>query len=224
MIDCQVIIQARMSSARFPGKMLAPLARRPLVAHVIARAIEAVGGDRVVVATSLESSDDPLAAYVAGELRIPVFRGDLDNVVLRFQECLKKYPSRWFVRVCGDSPVIDPELIKKGMELRTEDTDLVTNVAVRTFPPGQSVEVIQAQSFAGIDAYSLVQDEREHLTLHYYRNPATYRIRAFESGNPELALQRMVVDSLEDLQTLDVTMGSNEAVGRGFAEYARSAE
>src|SRR5712675_887192 len=97
----RAFIQARMSSARFPGKVLAPLDGEPIIAQVIKRVSQAVGRDRITVATSDDRSDDPLACYV-DQLGISVYRGSLNDVFSRFRSCLEAYPCTWFFRVCAD--------------------------------------------------------------------------------------------------------------------------
>src|SRR5438067_6023040 len=124
----RVLIQARMSSARFPGKMLAPFRGRPLIAQVLERFRELDLYSRIVVLTSVDATDDPLADFVANRCAVPVFRGELDNVVARFQSALTKYPCEWFVRISGDSPLIDGSLVQAMMRLSDRDHDVVSNV------------------------------------------------------------------------------------------------
>lgn len=191
-----------MSSRRFPGKVLAPLAGRPLIAWVAGRVAEAVPKDRIVVVTSTDESDDPLARYVES-LGLALFRGDLDNVVRRFQACLQQHPADWIVRICADSPVLDPELITLLAQGATADFDLVTNVQVRSFPKGQSVEFINARIFAALDPAALSLEEQEHLTQVFYRNPQRYRIRNVVANDTALAGQSHVVDTLDDMLAME---------------------
>src|SRR5262245_39745954 len=112
-----------MGSARFPGKVLAPFRGRPLIASVIARVSEA-GPGAIVVATTTESTDDPLVAYLH-QLDVPVFRGQEANVVARFQACLADYPCRWFLRVCADSPLIDGNVMREILRADRSSVDLI---------------------------------------------------------------------------------------------------
>lgn len=198
-----------MSSRRFPGKVLALLAGRPLIAHVLERCSQAFGPASVVLATSGEASDDALAAYADG-LGYAVFRGPLEDTFTRFRQCLATHPCEWFVRISGDSPLIDPRLISRIAERRCAGLDLVTNVQARTFPPGQSVEVVLADRFESIDAGGLSAEEREHVTLAYYRRPGEFRIRNVLSRDPALAKRRMVVDTAEDLRALEALLAAGE--------------
>ena len=208
----RIFVQARMSSRRFAGKMLTPLAGRPLVDHVVERCAKAFGQDAVVLATSVDASDDPLAAHAARK-GWHHFRGDLDNVLRRLQQCLAGHPCDWFVRISGDSPLIDPELIARIAEKRAEPYDLVTNVQTRTFPPGQSVEVIRARCFEQLDSESLSADEREHVTPVFYRSPGKYRICNVVSRDPGLAKRAMTVDTPQDLAAVEALLRSGGVPG-----------
>src|SRR6185503_15435408 len=110
----RVFVQARMSSQRFPGKVLAPFRGEPIISHVVARAAAAVPRDAITVATSSERSDDPLVRYLEGE-GVSVFRGPLDDVLGRFQACLSAHPCEWLFRVCADSPLLDHHVILRMM-------------------------------------------------------------------------------------------------------------
>lgn len=217
----RVLIQARMSSTRFPGKMLAPLQGSPLIAHVIARVSEAVPKDRIVVVTSTDQSDDPLALYVKTGLGIALFRGHLNNVVRRFQDCMKDFPAERFMRVCGDSPVIDPALISAviGLAESDESADLTTNVRHRTFPPGQSLEVVKTSSFLELDSDEMTAEEREHATLYYYHHPERFKIKSLVANDPVLVRRRLVVDTLDDLRHIENVLMSQTEQTRGYANY-----
>jgi spore coat polysaccharide biosynthesis protein SpsF len=199
----RIFIQARMSSARFPGKMLAPFAGRPLIAQVLERFREFDLHSRVVVLTSIDSTDDPLADFVASRCSVPVFRGDLDNVVARFQSALAEYPCEWFVRISGDSPLIDASLVHAMIGFSDHNKDVVSNVVRRTFPPGQSVECVRSDVFRTLDSKKLTSDQREHVTKVFYDRPHDWRVRSVICEDPSWMGVRMVVDHLDDLRALE---------------------
>lgn len=198
-----------MSSYRFPGKMLAPFAGRPLVEAVLGRLASVVGRERIVLATSTDLTDAPLAGY-AQALGYHVFRGELANVFARFQACARAFPAEWVVRICGDSPVLDARLIPMLLAQRTADVDVVTNVAVRSYPPGQSVEILNVRTLAGIDAAALSHDEQEHPTQVFYRNPQKFRVRNVAGSDPQWPRLSFVVDTLDDLRRLEALAKSGE--------------
>lgn len=194
-----------MSSARFPGKVLAPFVGRPIIAHVLASVLRTLSPRNVVILTSEEPSDDPLSAY-AQMLGARVFRGALTDVFSRFQSGLRENPCDWFFRLSADSPLMDASLLSHAMSHLSErkDTlDLITNVQKRTFPKGHSVELLRAESFAAIDANQLTQDEREHVTKFYYTHPGLFHILNFESGDSAQANINFCVDTIDDLRRLE---------------------
>jgi len=200
--DLRVLVQARMSSTRFPGKVLAPLAGKAMILHVLERCAVAFGSGAVVLLTSVDRSDDPLAHHV-GRAGFVVFRGELENVARRFQQCLEAHRCDWFARISGDSPLIDPELIARVAAARREGLDLVTNVQQRTFPAGQSVEVVRSAGFSRLDASRMTPEEREHVTQVFYRHPERYAILNLRSSDERLAEQRYAVDTPEDLASAE---------------------
>ena len=104
------VVQARMGSTRFPGKVLADLAGMPVIRHVIERLRACRNVDRIVIATSSAAEDDPLAAY-AESLGVDVLRGDERDVLSRFVAAARRYDADIVIRITGDCPLIDPELI-----------------------------------------------------------------------------------------------------------------
>ena len=211
-MEIRAFIQARMSSKRFPGKVLAPLSGRPIIAHVIDHVSKVVSADGIVVATSTDQSDDPLACYVR-HLGFQVFRGPLENVFRRFHLCLREYPCRWFFRVCADSPALDIRLLRQALAMCVEPrVDLITNVFPRTFPKGRSVELINAESFytLGLDR-EMNREEKEHVTKVFYDHPSEFMILNFESGDPSLINKSFAVDRPEDLDLLAQSLSPAQA-------------
>lgn len=199
----RVFIQARMSSRRFPGKVLAPLSGQPLIKGLLQQTLRVVPLTQVVVLTSVESSDDPLVCYLQN-LDVAVYRGSLQNVASRFHDCLGHYSCDWFVRLCADSPFLDPTVLTSVLAHQGRlDLDLVTNVYPRTFPKGHSVEMVKAASFAALNPQSLSDEEKEHVTAVFYQHPEQFRILNVTSSDPRQASISYVVDTVDDLQRLE---------------------
>lgn len=205
----RVFVQARMSSQRFPGKVLAPLGGQPIIKRLLDKVAQVVPLSSVVILTSVEPSDDPLACY-ARSLGAPVYRGELENVAGRFGRCLDEYPCDWFIRLCADSPLLDAAVLKTLISYKDRlDLDLVTNVYPRTFPKGHSAEMVKAESFAALDIGALSAEEKEHVTAVFYRQPQRFRILNVASGDPRQAGLSYAVDTLEDLQRLEALGNAN---------------
>lgn len=202
-MSVSVLIQARMSSRRFPGKVLAPLQGKPIIRHVLTAVEQALPQGQIVVVTSSEQSDDPLVSYL-NALDVSVFRGPLENVFERFRLCLSRYPCEWVLRVSADSPLLDVRLLRAIIAYAGKvECDLVTTIFPRTFPKGQNVELIRTSSFMAIDEATLSSDEREHVTPYFYRNPERFRIVNIDSGNSGLAELGLAVDTVDDLLRLE---------------------
>ncbi|MHB8643775.1 MAG: cytidylyltransferase domain-containing protein [Gaiellaceae bacterium] len=197
----RAFVQARMSSRRFPGKMLAPLHGEPLIVHVVRAAGHIVGPENVVVATSSDRSDDPLALYLES-IGTVVERGPLDDVIGRFRLCAERHPCDWILRVCGDSPRFDVEIGRRVVEAAEATLDLVTSVFPRTVPHGHSAELIRAASLAALPDDELDAEDREHVTRFFYRNPERFTIRNLDLSDVTTA-DESVVDTIEDLHRLE---------------------
>ncbi len=201
-MDVNVFIQARMSSSRFPGKVLAPVSGQPMISRVIGCVSRSFDSSSIVVATSNEISDDPLALYVQS-LGVKVFRGPLENVFERFRLCLEANPCDWFFRISADSPLLNSGILKLMVSHSGESLDLITNVQKRTFPHGHSVELVNSQTFSGIDAELLSDADREHVTKFYYANANEFRILNLENTDTDYAKLNFVVDTLDDLRRVE---------------------
>lgn len=185
--------------------MLRPLLGRPLLYWLIHRVQQAVTIDRVAIVTSSQRSDNTLAEF-AFDLGVDCFRGDLVDVRSRFVDIVRQKKIAAFVRISGDSPLIDPTLIDQAVSLYDCGSyDLVTNVQNRTFPKGQSVEVLRSDTF--LEAASLRSNpaDLEHVTRYYYENPSKFRILNFQSdidyGDVQLS-----VDTYEDFIRMEQLM------------------
>lgn len=196
------IIQARMSSRRLPGKVLLPLAGKPVLQYVVEAAGRVPDLAGVVVATSNEASDDPIANFCA-ENKIHCFRGSLEDVARRFMAALGKYGWDGAVRISADSPLLDWHLIEEAVQhFQTNAWDLVTNVWPRSYPHGQSVEVVRAAAL--ISAYKKFSqaDDFEHVTQYFYRHEHEWRIKAIVAKR-DLSHVQMALDTPEDLARLE---------------------
>jgi spore coat polysaccharide biosynthesis protein SpsF len=194
------ILQARMSSSRLPGKVLAPVLGQPMIARQLERLRRARNIDQFVVATSTDPSDDPLAQ--ACEARaVAVFRGDLNDVLGRFCGALSGYPDATaVVRLTADCPLADWTVIDDLIARHhAEDADYSSNtLPERTFPHGLDAEVVRPQVLLRANRDAADPYEREHVTPFVYRRPEAFRIAGL-SRTPSLAHLRWTVDYPEDL-------------------------
>jgi spore coat polysaccharide biosynthesis protein SpsF len=202
--DCHIVIQARMGSTRLPGKVLRPLAGRPVLSWVIRAAMLAEATDDVVVATTTSSDDDQVAA-LADAQGARVVRGSVDDVISRFTTATADDPDDdLVVRLTADCPFADPALIRASVAYaRRSDAELVTNaLPPRTTPHGLDVEVLSVGALRRASAAAVGVD-RTHVTSWLYREPDRCRIETIGLWPPADDL-RITLDTTEDAELLDV--------------------
>lgn len=196
-----VAVFARADSRRLPNKCFRTIGGRPMLARALDRV--AATGRPVVLATSTRPVDDPIADFAA-EAGIDCVRGSAEDVLGRAAAVLAHTGAPALVRISGDSPFIDPALIEAVVALfEAERPDLATNVFPRSFPPGQSVEVIAADALRQADAEAADPADREHVTTWFYRQPERFRI-ANHAVDPAFDSRlKFAVDTADDLAFAD---------------------
>ena len=193
------LIQARMGSSRFPGKVLEDLCGRPMLWHVVSRTRKARNLDKVVVATTDGAVDDPIAEFCEQEA-IGCFRGSEQDVLDRFYRAAKANAADIVVRITADCPLIDPAVIDRVIaRFERGDCDYASNALRYTYPDGLDAEVF---SFAALERAwreARKPSEREHVTP--YLRTDGFRTVNVESEIPVSPTQyRWTVDHPGDLQ------------------------
>jgi len=190
------IIQARYSSNRLPGKVLRELQGKPMLLQQIDRVKRANNIDKLVVATSVEESDNPIAELCETN-NIEYFRGDLDDVLKRFYDCAAYYNATNLVRLTGDCPLLDPKIIDDTVSLHIkEQSDYTSNCLRLSYPDGQDVEVFTFEALKDAHQNAKKPSEREHVTP-FIRNHKNYSKSNLMNG-VDLSDYRMSVDHLVD--------------------------
>lgn len=205
MIETLVVLQARMSSSRLPGKVLKDINGKPMIYWQIQRILKA-NIDKLVLVTSNDKSDDVLAKYVAG-LGVEVYRGSLEDVFSRFLNVAQMQKALNVVRLTGDCPLVMPDLIHSMIaNYQHTQTDYLSNTNPPSFPDGLDVEIFSASCLEKLTKYKLSKQELEHVTLGIYSRPEVFSLRNFRS--PEsLESFRWTVDYPEDLHFIRSIFG-----------------
>ncbi len=152
----------------------------PLLEHTIKRLQKTTLFQSIYVLTSKNSDDLKIINFCKSK-KYKFFSCSLENVFQRFKNFinLKNYDA--FVRISGDSPLIDPFLIDKMVnKYKNNVCDVLTNVFPRTYPSGQSVEIINSKTFLKVDESLLTKEEKEHVTSYFYKNSKIFNIENFE--------------------------------------------
>lgn len=195
------IVQARMTSTRLPGKVLALVAGEPMIVQQLRRVARAERLDGIVVAISTDPSDDDLAVALA-DAGFDVVRGALDDVLGRFVSVLDSYDADVIVRLTGDCPLASPTVIDDVISaFHNSQADYLSNTMTPTYPDGLDVEIVIADALRRVASTSEDSAEREHVTLGVYRHPETFTIENFaDPAGRDNSQMRWTVDNAEDLE------------------------
>lgn len=196
------VIQARLGSERLPSKVLMPLAGRPVLEHVVRRVQRSGAFDEVVVATTDNPRDDPLAE-AAVSFGATVVRGSEEDVLSRFLLAAETTGADALARITADCPLVDPDILAAMAErFRAEPCDLFTNARKRTFPRGLDAEFVTVAALRMVAEQGREQRHREHVTLWLYENQDRIRIED-HIGEPDRSGWRWTLDTPEDFELLE---------------------
>jgi spore coat polysaccharide biosynthesis protein SpsF len=215
------VLQARTASTRMPGKVMAPICGEPMIWRQLERIRAARSLSKVVVATTDEPSDDGLAAFLLGR-GCSVHRGAFDNVLGRFSACVEAWDASHVVRLSGDCPLIDPQLIDAAVALALKThSDYVGNLEQRTFPHGLEVEVVTAAALAAADREARKPEDRADPT-RFIRERGDRFSHACLTQAQDLSNLQWIVERPEDfafvraafeaLRPADPSFGMNEVL------------
>jgi spore coat polysaccharide biosynthesis protein SpsF len=187
-----------MSSTRLPGKVMAPILGEPMIVRQLERIRRAKTLTKVVVATSTDCSDDPLAGYLVSKGQ-PVFRGALRDVLDRYARAAEAAGEPGHVvRLTADCPLIDPGVIDECVRLAVRTgADYTGNCEQRSFPVGLDVEVIATPALIAAAAEARDPYEREHVTPFIRRRPERFE-QAHVTQSPDRSAMRWTVDRPAD--------------------------
>lgn len=171
-----------------------------MLQHLLDRLSNSFELDQIIVATSVDVRDDAIEDYCRKQ-GVEVYRGPLDNVAQRFSDVVRHYKVECFVRISGDSPLIDPRLIDHAVRIfRDGDYDIVANRPRRTFPKGQSVEVLRAKVFLETYPKFKTADDFEHVTTYFYRNISDFKMFNMEHQGSDYSKVNLSVDEPAHLE------------------------
>ena len=193
------ILQARFSSSRLPGKVLKPVLGKPMLLHQIERLSKVAGIDRLIVATSQEPSDLPIVE-LCQEHHIDCFQGDLGDVLDRFYHCAEIYPAEHIVRLTGDCPLVDPQIIDELITFHLDGGfDYSSNCIEPTLPDGLDAEIMRLSSLETAWREAQLPSEREHVTPYLYNNPHIFHCGSYRY-HENLSALRWTVDEASDFE------------------------
>jgi spore coat polysaccharide biosynthesis protein SpsF len=199
------IVQARMSSSRLPGKVLRELDGKPMLGWVVERIALSKFVDKIVVATTVDSSDDLIVQWCQDN-NVSMYRGSMADVLDRFYQAARQFKADVVVRITADCPLIDPgEIDAVITEFFDKQVDFAANRLpppfTRTFPIGLDTEVC---SYAALERAWLEANqpyEREHVMPYLYSVPGRFKAIKLDYQE-DLGSLRWTVDTAEDLEVI----------------------
>ena len=211
------ILQARTTSSRLPGKVLADVAGRPLLGRVIDRARRAAALDDLWLATSSDPSDDPIAALAATE-GVRIHRGALTDVLARYVGAAAAASAEIVVRLTGDNPLLEPRYIDAAVALHLESgADLTVARDPADVVPGTGCEVVSTEALRAADREGHTSEAREHVTWFLLATQPRFKLRSIVVPhgwrNPGI---RLAVDEAADLDLVRTIYSRLEEQKPGF--------
>ena len=194
------IIQARMQSTRLPGKVMADLGGRPMIAWTLSAARRIRGLDTVVVATSDNTADDRIAAWCEAN-HAPCYRGPRDDVLERFRRVTVAEGADVIMRLTADCPFLDPHVCELVLGLFDETgVDYASNVDPPTWPDGLDCEVVSRSALLSAAGSARAPADREHVTPYIRNRPNLFRTANVTCPIPGLHRLRWTVDEVADME------------------------
>ncbi len=198
------IIQARMGSARLPGKVLKKIKGETVLSHVINRVSKTKNVDNIVIATTIQKDDDQIVKEVT-DLGHTVYRGSENDVLERYYQATLQSSANIIIRITSDCPLIDPIVIDEMVEVFINNNySLVTNAgtdaSLRTFPRGLDVEIFSREALEKAYINATLPYQREHVTPYIYENEAKIFYYKNKEDNSN---HRWTLDTKEDYRLIE---------------------
>jgi spore coat polysaccharide biosynthesis protein SpsF len=218
------IVQARMGSSRLPGKVLRHLGGRTVLDRVVRAARDSGAVDQLVVATTVEPADDPVAAECRA-IGVACHRGPVDDVLTRFLGVLDAraaQPDDAVLRFTADCPLLDPAIVALAANVfaASPGLDYLSTSIARTLPRGLDVEVARAGALREADLLADAH-HRTHVTSYLYSHPERFRVLGL-TLQPDLSHLRLTLDTEDDWRLIEAVVahfGDRPAAVRDLADW-----
>jgi glutamate-1-semialdehyde 2,1-aminomutase len=195
------IVQARMGSTRLPKKVMKPINGIPMIELLLSRLAKAKEVDQIIVATSIHERNLPLVTHVQ-KLGYVCEQGSEDDVLDRYLQAAKAHQSDVIVRITGDCPVVDPELVDEVIRgFKAANVDYFSNIDPPTYPDGLDIEVFTVKALEKASTETSDPFDREHVTP-YLRKLGKYKTEAMHHSE-DLSFLRWTVDELDDFEVIE---------------------
>lgn len=197
MASVTAILQARMTSTRLPGKVLARVAGRPLLSWQIERLRRCREIGSIIIATTVNKEDDAIAEWARAE-DVSCFRGSEHDVLDRYWQAAQLTDAAHLARLTGDCPLIDPDICGAVIKL-AHDSGADYTRTNEHFADGMDCEVFRRQALFEAWSNATLVSEREHVNPYILNHPERYSIVMLPSPEDRAAL-RLTVDEPQDFE------------------------
>jgi spore coat polysaccharide biosynthesis protein SpsF len=216
-LNVVAIIQARMGSRRFPGKVLADLRGRPVLEWVVDAVKRVEGVNNIVVATTTNSEDEAIRAWCEKNT-VNCFRGEPLDVLKRYSDCAKEYGATHVVRITADCPLLDSEtvstVLREGIREAADYFGLDGS-----FPDGFDCEGFRADALFRANSEATSPSDREHVTPYFKNEPGVFRSLFVELWS-DMAEFRLTIDEPADLAYIETVLSLVPSRGTRYSSHA----
>ncbi len=193
-----------MGSFRLAGKVMLPLADKPLILRMCERVSLAKYSGKIVVAITEDDQDNKLFK-ICETNDIEVFRGSTFDLLDRHYQTAKKSEAELVIKIPSDCPLIDPSIIDKVILYYINNIkkyDFVSNLHPPSYPDGNDVEIMSFKTLEQSWLNAKKEFEREHTTPYIWENPDKFRIGnvGWETGLDYSMTHRFTIDYKEDYE------------------------
>jgi spore coat polysaccharide biosynthesis protein SpsF len=193
-----IIVQARMTSTRLPGKVLKTVLDKPLLEYQMERLKRISIVDEIVIATTTNDTDQPIVDFCE-RLLVSYFRGSEEDVLARYHGAAEKYNADIIVRITSDCPVIDPVVCEEAITYFFKKQSQYDYVRLEQYPRGLDAEVFSFKVLDECFREAIDKPDREHVTPFIYRHPERYRVKHM-TCDEDYSHHRWTVDTPEDFE------------------------
>lgn len=203
-----IFIQARMDSKRLPGKVLKKICGKSIIELIVERLRKVQDIDSIILVTGPKEKNESLIDEIE-RLSISYFCGSEENVLDRFYKASIEFKSNNIIRVTADCPLIDFNVINKGLSVfNKNDCDILSVNRKRTYPHGLDFEIFRSNALrkAWIDNFNAYKNYEEFYGV--FIPPTKYmlekkKFRNFDLiNNTNLSHIRLTLDYPEDLELI----------------------
>jgi spore coat polysaccharide biosynthesis protein SpsF len=167
-------IEARMTSSRLPGKVMLPALGRPMLAHLTSRLKAVLSIDEIVLATTVNATDDVLVEFAEKD-GIKIFRGSEEDVMARVIGAAESAQADVVVEITGDCPIIDPDLVEQTIRVfKRNNAVYCANSFISSYPDGMDTQVITLEALKKSFSMTADPQDREHVSRHIVNNPQLF--------------------------------------------------